>query len=148
MKFVIRIKDGKPFEHPIFIDNFREAFPDIDLHNLPPEFAIFERVARPTIGVYEVYEGVTYEWFDNVVKDVHQVRLMTEEEKTAKQNAVKKTWEQHVYKSWIFNTETCSYQSPIPMPEDAGTGDPPKIYSWDESTGSWVIVEMEIENGN
>jgi hypothetical protein len=27
------------------------------------------------------------------------------------------------------------------MPEDAGTGDPPKRYQWDEETVSWKEVE-------
>jgi hypothetical protein len=31
-----------------------------------------------------VYEGVTYQWFDGVVKDVHSVRPMTDEERTTK----------------------------------------------------------------
>jgi hypothetical protein len=26
------------------------------------------------------------------------------------------------------------------MPEDAGTGEPPKQYAWDEITTSWVEV--------
>ena len=26
----------------------------------------------------------------------------------------------------------------LAMPEDAGTGEPPKMYSWDEATTSWV----------
>ena len=60
MKLYIRIKDGQTFEHPIFEDNFREAFPDVDVDNLPDEFAHFERVAPPTLGVYEVYEGTSY----------------------------------------------------------------------------------------
>jgi hypothetical protein len=29
----------------------------------------------------------------------------------------------------------------VPMPADAGTGEPPKMYSWDEATQSWVVVE-------
>ena len=87
MNLYIRIVNEQPFEHPIFEDNFVQAFPHIDIHNLPPDFARFERVEQPIVGVYEVYEGVTYEWFDNIVKDVHHLRPMTEEEKTAKQPA-------------------------------------------------------------
>jgi hypothetical protein len=34
------------------------------------------------------------------------------------------------------------------MPEDAGTGEPPKRYSWDEATVAWVEVEMEVQDGN
>jgi hypothetical protein len=33
---------------------------------------------------------------------------------------------------------TCLWDAPVAMPEDAGTGEPPKRYSWDEATTSWV----------
>jgi len=29
------------------------------------------------------------------------------------------------------------------MPEDAGTGDPPKQYRWDEDTTNWVEIVPE-----
>lgn len=77
----IQIRDGQPHEHPIFADNFREAFPDVDTENLPDTFAKFIRVDTPLLDTYEVYEGVTYGWVDGVVKDVHHVRSMTEEER-------------------------------------------------------------------
>jgi hypothetical protein len=81
MELFIRIKDGQPFEHPIMGNNFRQAFPDIDTNNLPLEFARFERIERPLSEPYTVYVGVTYEWVDGIVKDVHQFRSMTEEER-------------------------------------------------------------------
>lgn len=84
LELYIQIRDGQPHEHPIFADNFRQAFPDIDTENLPDTFAKFIRVDQPAIGTYEVYEGVTYQWVDGVVKDVHRVRPMTAKERTAK----------------------------------------------------------------
>jgi hypothetical protein len=84
MELFIRIVDGQPFEHPIFEDNFRQAFPDVDTNNLPPEFARFERVAIPLLGEYEVYESTDYAMVDGVCKDVHRIRLMTNAEKEAK----------------------------------------------------------------
>ena len=85
LELYIQIRDGQPFEHPIFADNFKMAFPDVNINDLPADrFAKFIRVAQPAIGTYDVYEGVTYQWFDDVVKDVHSVRPMTEEERTAK----------------------------------------------------------------
>jgi hypothetical protein len=44
------------------------------------------------------------------------------------------------YASWVLNEETCLWDAPVAMPEDAGTGEPPKRYSWDEVTTSWVDV--------
>jgi hypothetical protein len=84
LELYIQIRDGQPYEHPIFADNFREAFPGVDTENLPKTFAKFIRVAQPELGKYDVYEGVSYEWVDGVVKDVHSVRQMTDEEKAAK----------------------------------------------------------------
>ena len=85
LELYIQIRDGQPHEHPIFADNFKLAFPDVDVNNLPADrFAKFIRVAQPTVGMYEVYEGVTYQWVDGVVKDVHSVRPMTDEERAAK----------------------------------------------------------------
>jgi hypothetical protein len=42
--------------------------------------------------------------------------------------------------SWTLNEESCLWEAPVALPEDAGTGTPPKEYSWDELTTSWVDV--------
>jgi hypothetical protein len=44
------------------------------------------------------------------------------------------------YPSWVLNNDTAQWEAPVPMPEDAGIGEPPKFYSWDESTTSWIPV--------
>ena len=46
------------------------------------------------------------------------------------------------FASWLLNEETAQWEAPVAMPEDAGTGEPPKMYSWDEATTSWVEVEQ------
>lgn len=144
MKLFIRIKDGLPFEHPIFEDNFKTAFPKIDINNLPSDFALFERIEQPSLGAYEVYEGVTYEWFDGVVKDVHHVRQMTTEEKTEKQEAYKQFWnEKWGYASWTFNEEKCVFDPPIPYPEDADT----VPYVWDEENQTFVAQDVSQPTG-
>jgi len=84
MEFFIQIKDGLPFGHPIFIDNFREAFPEIDIENLPAEFAQFIRKQPPTVGTFETVDGVIYGWRDGFVEDVYQIRQMNDEEKSIK----------------------------------------------------------------
>ena len=45
------------------------------------------------------------------------------------------------YPSWVLDAD-CNWQAPVPMPSDANTGEPPKMYSWDEATQSWVEVEI------
>jgi hypothetical protein len=45
------------------------------------------------------------------------------------------------FNSWVLVEDTCQWKSPVDMPADAGTGEPPKRYTWDEATVSWVAVE-------
>lgn len=106
MELFIRIVDGQPFEHPIFGDNFRQAFPDVDVDNLPAGFARFERVEKPVIGPYALYEGVTYEQKAGVYTDVHHIRAMTAEEKQAK---IEKTLSEEHPKGWVFDEERCAW---------------------------------------
>lgn len=134
MELFIQIRNGQPFEHPIFGGNFRQAFPNIDPDNLPESFARFVRVEAPVVGVYEVYEGVTYEWQNGLVTDVHHVRAMTVEETIAKQDAAKASWKDTGYASWVFDEAICAFKAPAPYPTDG------KIYRWDEPTVSWVEV--------
>lgn len=47
------------------------------------------------------------------------------------------------FNSWILNTDLAQWEAPVSMPEDAGTGEPPKMYSWDEATTSWILIEAE-----
>jgi hypothetical protein len=43
--------------------------------------------------------------------------------------------------SWILNENTCLWETPVPLPADAGTGEPPKCYAWNEESVSWIEVE-------
>ncbi len=84
MELFIQIRDGQPYQHPILGSNFRKAFPDIDVNNLPPEFARFERIqSQNEVTQFQVDE-VSYQWIDGIVKDVWTVREMTEQERQAK----------------------------------------------------------------
>ena len=126
MNLYIRIKDGQPFEHPILEHNLRQAFPDVDTNNLPPEFARFERVERPVLGEHEVMasEMSTYELIDGVYKDVWHKRDMTAEEKEAKRQAsiraMQALWAARPqienWSAWVFNEEALIYEPPIPRP--------------------------------
>ena len=111
MELYIRIVDGQPFEHPIFGDNFRQVFPSVDTDNLPSEFARFERIEQPKYGIYEVFEGTTYEWFDGIIKDVHHVRAMTSEERQAKIDTVKASFTP-TEDGWVFDEVSCAWISP------------------------------------
>ena len=129
MELFIRIKDGKPFEHPIFVDNFRQAFPGVDTDNLPPEFARFVRVAAPTAGLFEVCEECVYELVDGVYTDVHNVRPMTAEEKAAKISKALAS----LRPNWTLNEETLQHIQP-PRPTVKGA----YPYKFDMKTNKWV----------
>ena len=45
------------------------------------------------------------------------------------------------FASWVLDNDTAQWNAPVAMPADAGTGEPPKRYTWDESTTSWKQVE-------
>jgi hypothetical protein len=133
MELFIRIKDGMPFEHPIFGDNFREAFPDVNTNNLPPEFSRFVRVQRPLLGAYEKNQTASYQLVDGVYTDVFTCEQMTAEEIAAKQQRVKDAWAaNNKFPSWSFDESLCMYVPPTPMPTDG------KQYRWDEPTLTWI----------
>jgi hypothetical protein len=134
MELFIQIRNGQPFEHPIFADNFRQAFPNIDTNNLPAEFARFVRVEAPAVGVYEKNQTVSYQLVNGVYTDVFSVEQMTAEEIAAKQQAVKDAWASNGFASWVFDEAICAFNAPTPYPTDV------KIYQWDEPTVSWTEV--------
>lgn len=133
MELFIRIKDGQPFEHPILGDNFRQAFPDVDTNNLPAEFARFVRVEFPMLGPYKKNLTVSYQLINGVYTDVFAWEEMTAEEIAVTQQEAKDSWtENGGFASWLFNETTCSFEAPIPYPNDD------KRYSWNEEQLAWV----------
>ena len=128
MNYIIQIKYGQPFEHPILLDNFITAFPNIDVNNLPSNFAKFERVPKPEEGVYEELIGLSYQWDGDIVKDVWEFRQFTEQEKIDKQNFVKSKFAEYNsdLQSWVFDEVRCGFVSPVPYPNDG------ELYFWKE----------------
>lgn len=138
MKLYIKIENGQLIDHPILEENFIQAFPEIDVNNLPSNFIEFVRKPRPFIDTYKVYDGFHYELIDGVYTDVHHVRDMTDEEKIEKQNKAKSNWIIYGgYKSWVFDEETCTFAPPIPKPDSY------KLYYWNEDTVSWVEFQPD-----
>jgi hypothetical protein len=138
MRLIIRIKNGQPYEHPMLEENFIQAFPDADLTDLPAEFAWFERVPAPVLGVYQRNQRAVYQLCtDGMYRDVWYCDNMTAEEIKEKQDAVKAYWaSKNGYASWVFNEQSCSFLPPVPYPEDG------KQYFWDEESVSWIEVSQ------
>ena len=122
MNLSIETENGVTKNHPAFEDNLIQAFGQVPEHWVP-----FERVERPVLGQYEVFdpEHPTYEFIDGVWKDVWHKRDMTAEEKAVvKQAAIKAlqdVWlnrpQAENWSAWVLNEETVTYDPPIPRPE-------------------------------
>lgn len=132
MNYYIELNNNKPINYPITEDNFKQAFPHIDTSNLPDSFARCERTDIPILGVYQIYEGVIYAWVGGIVKELHQVRDMTEEEIAKKQENVINNWKETGFISWTFNENTCEFDPPVPYPTDGN------VYLWNEESISWA----------
>jgi len=122
MNLYIETENGVAKNHPAFEDNLIQAFGQV-----PEHWAPFERVERPTLGTYQVFEAEepTYELVGGVYKDVWAVRDMTAEEIAAKKQAAIKAlqdvWaarpQAENWSAWVLNEETIAYDPPIPRPE-------------------------------
>jgi len=144
----IEVVDGQIINHPIFESNLIQVFPDIALND-HDKYIPFERIPQPAIGVFEVNEGVTYE-FDgpNKVKDVWKVRPMTAEEKQAK---IEHYRAMQPYPSWTFDEETLAWSAPVPYPGEIPQPGQDvtnlKRYMWDEDSLSWKELDLESLKG-
>jgi len=135
MELYIQVRDGVAFEHPMLGDNFRETHPDIDVNNLPPEFAKFTRydVPSPLImpcGILQVHEcKYVLDTDGKSWRDEWSVRDMNAEEKA---EIVERCKNNRLFASWTFDENTCYWIPPTPMPNDGF------LYDWNESTLAWV----------
>jgi hypothetical protein len=130
MKLFIKVKDGKPVDHPIMAENFAQAFPDIDTENLPSEFARFIRVTPPQINRFEVYEGATYEWNGGAFTDVHHIRPMSEVERA---EAIEHIRANPPSAIWVWDEKNIAWL----LPKRPTEGGP---WKRDLSTYEWVIA--------
>lgn len=97
MDLVIQIVDGKPYQHPMALENLRMLMPDanVSFDNLPPGYAKFIRVLKPRkCGLFQV-EECHYDWVDGVVKDIWVARDMTPEERSNRQQELYVTAVRH-----------------------------------------------------
>jgi hypothetical protein len=139
MNLYIKIENGKPVDHPAFMDNLIQAFGAV-----PSNWEQFIRIERPVPTVYQILDSQepTYEFNEQLGywTDTWALRDMTDVEKTAKQQAIKDAWAAKPnvanFLAWIFNEDTCQYEPPIPRPEGA--------FKWDGATNSWVAIAPAI----
>jgi hypothetical protein len=156
MELFIRVdENGNTVDHPILGDNFRQAFPHIDVDNLPSEFARFVRVPSPSLGMYEVLvsDEPNYQRIDGVFTDVWDIREMTPEEKSAKQQAVRNAFNARPqfenWSAWVLDEATCTMQPPIPRPDKNQAQIALGIYTyWCGAENGWKETPAKPNDGN
>lgn len=139
MNTYIQIENGKPVGFLILEENLLQAFPNVDLNNLPENIKKAEKTPTPEVGVYEIYEGVEVQLVDGVYKEVHKVRGMTSDEIRQKQEKYKEQWlANNPFNSWTFNEEFCLFTPPVPLPDRINP------YKWNEQTLSWDLLNEQF----
>lgn len=141
MKLYIQTENGQPVNHPAFEENLIAAFGGVPDHWKP-----FVRVERPTLGVYEVLESEqpAYQMVGGVWTDVWTVRSMTDEERAAKQQAVRDAWallpNAFNFTAWVLDEATLRMVPPIPRPVEEG-----KIFRWSGADNNWKEAPAKPE---
>lgn len=49
------------------------------------------------------------------------------------------------YDSWVLNEDTCRWDAPVPLPDEALNDVGPR-YEWDEDAGDWIAADVVQEN--
>lgn len=129
MKLFIKYLNGEILDHPVIEDNMKQLFANFDPENPSEPYVKFERIAP----IYPISPYTTliskYEMGDDgIVRDVHDFYEMTYAEKNELIELAKAN---KPYESWVFNSEICHFDPPVPYPMDN------KYYIWDEETISW-----------
>jgi len=104
------MQDGQPWQHPLLEDNVLQAWPGIDLNNLPANLARFRRHQQPgpdvmPVGNFQV-PICTYELAsDGVYEDTWTVREMDDDEKRVTTKARKKSVAEQLESLKLFATD-------------------------------------------
>jgi len=118
MNLRIETENGQPKNHPAFEGNILQAFGTIPAH-----WETFIRVERPVLTPYQVMgsDQPVYQKVNDVWTDVWDLREISAEEKTAKQQAVITAFNSREqaenWSAWTLDEATCTMQPPIPRPE-------------------------------
>jgi hypothetical protein len=104
------MQNGQPWQHPLLEDNVLQAWPGIDLNNLPDNLARFRRLQQPSADVLPVgnfqVAVCTYELAsDGIYEDTWSVREMDDDEKRVATKAQKKSVADQLESLKSFATE-------------------------------------------
>ena len=131
--------DGNFINHPAFENNLIEAFGSV-----PEHWELFNRVERPRPNVYQILvnDEATYEKVNDIWTDVWNLRDMTAEEKSAKQQTVRDAFntrdQASNWSAWVLDEVTCTMQPPIPRPDPDQTKLDANIFTvWCGAENNW-----------
>jgi hypothetical protein len=137
MRCIIQIDEfGNPVNHPIVINNFLQAFPDLDISGdtAPAGYAWFNRrnqqeLLTDPIGIKQTVETSYAQTSDGKgFEDVFQIRDKTPFELN---KLILEMSENKPFPSWILDQDTMQFWlPPVERPEGK--------YRWEESTQVWV----------
>ena len=149
MNLYIETNNGQTVNHPAFEDNLIQVFGSI-----PEHFEPFVRVEKPNKLIYQVLESdePTYQKVNNVWTDVWNLRDMTAEEKSAKQQSLRDEFNSREqasnWSAWTFDEATCTMQPPIPRPEPDQTKIDASIFTaWCGSENNWKDMPVRPIDG-
>jgi len=148
MNLYIETENGVTKNHPAFEDNLIQAFGSIPAHWEP-----FARVERPVLAVYEVFDSpelLTYAKVDGVWTDVWDVREMSPQEKSTKQQATRDAFsaldQAENWSAWTLDEATCMIVPPIPRPEPDLVKIEAGIYTfWCGADANWKDAPVRPE---
>ena len=139
MNLYIEIENGITKNHPALESNLLQAFGSIPAH-----WELFTRVERPAPSVYQILENeeAVYAKVDDVWTDVWTLREMTAEEKIAKQQAARDTFnageQAENWSDWVLDEATCVMVPPIPRPAPDHTKLDANIFTfWCGADANW-----------
>lgn len=135
MRCYIRVSDGQVVGNPVVAENMIQAFPGIDLDNLPEGWAPFDRIQQPedllTSCTQVAVCTYTLSSDDVTWQDTWTAREMTYEERV--EAYAEKLSLGIVFPNMQLNPATLVWEPNTPMPTDGNT------YRWKKRTGEWVI---------
>ena len=147
MTFYLKIEDSKIVGDLLLESNLKRLFPSHDwASGLPPSgYVVCAVEDSPQLGPYQKWDPNYPTRFyyqllsDGTAKRVWAVVYLDDDEKKAKQDAVKKEWadenaaeDKTGYDTWVFFDSYCCYLPPQGLPPDDG-----KDYIWDTTDKVW-----------
>ena len=147
MTFYLKIEDSKIVGDLLLESNLKRLFPSHDwASGSPPSgYVVCAVEDSPQLGPYQKWDPNYPTRFyyqllsDGTAKRVWAVVYLDDDEKKAKQDAVKKAWadenaaeDKTGYDTWVFFDSYCCYLPPQGLPPDDG-----KDYVWDTTDKIW-----------